>query len=121
MHMSNWKRCLPGRVEYMEKILGMIGLAKRARALCAGGFLSEDAIKSGNAKFVIIASDASDRSKKNIINSCEYYKVPYVEFSDMQSLGKVTGGGEKSVLAVTDMNFAKALKEKIGAVQRKDR
>ena len=119
--MSNWKRCLPGRDEYMEKILGMIGLAKRARALCGGGFLSEDAIKTGKAKLVILACDASDRSKKNIINSCEYYKVPYVEFSNMQSLGKVTGGGEKSVVTITDFNFAKALKEKIGAVQRKDR
>ncbi len=105
----------------MEKTLGMIGLAKRARALCGGGFLCEDAIKSGKARLVILAMDASDRSKKNIINSCEYYKVPYVEFSDMQSLGKVTGGGEKAVLAITDSNFAKALKEKIGALQRKDR
>lgn len=105
----------------MENILGMIGLAKRARALCGGAFLSEDAIKSGKAKFVIVACDASEKSKKNIINSCEYYKVPYLEFSDMQSLGKVTGGSEKSVLAITDTSFAKALKEKIGALQRKDR
>ena len=105
----------------MEKILGMIGLAKRARALCGGAFLTEEAIKSGKARFVIVACDASEKSKKNIINSCEYYKVPYVEFSDMLSLGKVTGGGEKAVLTITDSNFAKALKEKIGAIQRKDR
>lgn len=105
----------------MEKILGMIGLAKRARALCGGGYLTSETIKAGKAKLVIVACDASDRSKKDIINSCEYYKVPYVEFSDMQSLGKITGGGEKSVLAITDQNFAKALKEKIGVAQRKDR
>ena len=116
MPMNNLIICLTGRDEYMEKILGMIGLARRARALCGGGYLTEEAIKDGKAKFVIVACDASDRSKKNIINSCEYYNVPYVEFSDMESLGRVTGGGEKSVLAITDQNFAKALKEKIGTI-----
>jgi len=101
----------------MEKVLGMIGLAKRAGKISAGGFLCEDAIKKRTAKLVIIASDASDKSKKSITDSCKYYKIPYVEFSDKDSLGKYCGGGERSVVSVNDKNFAEAIRTKIAVVQ----
>lgn len=105
----------------MEKVLGMIGLAKRAGALSTGTFGCEEAIKAKQSKLIIIAEDASDKSKKMFIDSCMYYKVPFIIFSDKLNLGKFTGGGEKIVISVNDANFAKALNEKIAAEQRKDR
>lgn len=105
----------------MIDILGLIGLSKKAGKLSAGTFACETSIKSHDAKLIIIATDASHNSKKTIKDSCSYYKVPFVEFSDMDSLGKYSGGGQKAAVSVNDDNFATAIKQKIEMVQRKDR
>ncbi|MBP3361134.1 MAG: ribosomal L7Ae/L30e/S12e/Gadd45 family protein [Clostridia bacterium] len=105
----------------MDKVLGMIGLAKRAGAVSAGGFLCTDAIKKRTARLVIIAADASEKSKKSIIDSCIFYKIPFLEFSVKDELGRYSGGGEKSVISINDRNFAEAIIKKIGTAQRKDR
>lgn len=105
----------------MNNILGMLGLAKRAGLLSSGAFGCEEAIKSGQAKLVIYAQDASDNTKKTINNSCSYYKVPCIEFSDMESLGRYSGGGDKAVVTVNDEKFAAAIMQKIEMVYGKDR
>lgn len=113
--------CVRIKGKIMEKILGFIGLAKRAGAVSVGTFVCETSIKSQVSKLIIIASDASEKSKKSIIDACKYYKVPFLEFSDKESLGRFTGGGEKVVISVNDQSFAKAIYDKIDSVQRKDR
>lgn len=105
----------------MEKILGFIGIAKRAGKVSVGSFVCETAIKSGASELIIIASDASDKTKKALTDACNYYNVPFLEFSDMGSLGKATGGCEKVVISVNDKGFAKAIHEKIDSFTRKDR
>lgn len=105
----------------MEKLLGMIGLAKRAGYVSVGGFACESAVKSRTSKLIILAADASHNTKKTIIDSCAYYNIPFLEFSDMKNLGKFTGGGEKAVISINDRNFADSIKKKFDGIQRKDR
>ena len=105
----------------MEKILGFIGIAKRAGKVSVGTFVCESAIKSGASMLIIIAEDASEKTKKTLIDACEFYNVPFLEFSDMESLGRITGGGEKVVVSINDEGFAKALNDKINSFKRKDR
>ena len=50
----------------MEKIFGMLGLARRAGKLIYGSDAAVNAVRSGKAKAVILAADASDRTKKLI-------------------------------------------------------
>lgn len=97
----------------MDKILGLIGLAKRAGKVLGGEFAVSAAVKDKSAKLVIIATDASDNTKKSMKNSCEYYKVKYIEFSDADSLGRYTGSNLRALIAITDSGFAKAIEEKI--------
>ena len=87
----------------------MIGLAKRANKVSGGEFICKKAIKSGYAKLAILAEDASENTKKSILNSCNYYKVKAVEFADMESLGKYSGGGQRAVICVNDKNLAEAI------------
>ncbi len=100
----------------MDKALQMIGMAKRAGKLRTGQLLCEKAVKSGEAKLVVIASDASDNTKKSLKNTCAYYGVDVREYSDMDSLGTFSGGGQKSAAAVTDNNFAKAVLDKMNTL-----
>lgn len=96
----------------MNKLLGMLGLAKRAGKLSAGTFICEKTIKSGTAKLVVIASDASENTKKTISNSCKYYKVNVIEYSTMAEIGHVVGAkADRAVVSVNDNNFAKAISD----------
>ena len=97
----------------MERILGMIGLAKRAGCVVGGDFAVTSAVKDKKAKLVIIAENASSNTKKKIENSCEQYGVDYVEFSDTYSLGRYTSSDVRATIAITDTNFAEAIVAKI--------
>lgn len=95
----------------MNRLFGMLGLAKRAGKVSTGAFICDKAIRSHRAKLVILAGDASENTKKSIRNTCEYYKVRLIEYSDMAGLGHATGGGERAVVSVDDNNFAKAISD----------
>ena len=47
-----------------DKILSMLGLAKKAGKLAGGEFSVEKAVKSGRAAVVIVAADASQNTHK---------------------------------------------------------
>ncbi|MCH5212926.1 MAG: ribosomal L7Ae/L30e/S12e/Gadd45 family protein [Oscillospiraceae bacterium] len=93
----------------MKKLFGMLGLAKRAGKVSTGAFICDKMIKSGRARLVILAQDASENTKKSVRDSCRYYKIKLIEISDMATLGHATGGGDRAVVSVNDNNFAKAI------------
>ncbi len=96
----------------MDKLLQMLGMAKKAGKVTTGEILCEKAIKSGESVLVIIAKDISQNSKKDITNLCKYYGVRYIEYADMELLGKYTGGGYRAVVSVNDDGFAKVILNK---------
>lgn len=94
----------------MNKLLNMLGLAKRAGKISTGSFICEKMIKSNNARLVVVAKDASKNTKKAIFDACGYHKVRIMEYSDMLSLGNAVGAGApRAVVSVNDNNFAKAI------------
>ncbi len=96
----------------MNKVLNMLGLAKRAGKVVSGTFLCTKAIKDGSSKLILIAQDCSPGSKKAVIDSCNYYSIPFIEYADMELLGKFTGNECRAVVSVNDSNFAKAILDK---------
>ncbi len=97
----------------MNKILGMIGLAKRAGKVVSGEYLCDKAIKKGESKLIIIAEDISDNGKKAITDACTYYNVEYIVFAKASELGQFTGSGRRTVISVNDENFKNAILSKI--------
>lgn len=95
----------------MDKLLSMLGLAKRAGKVSSGGVGCEQAIKGKAAQLVIIAANASENTKKSFNNSCTYYGVRAIEYSDTESLGRAIGTEERAVVCVNDKNFAKAISD----------
>ena len=91
--------------------IGLLGLAKKAGKACCGARLCEQAVKERKAKLVIIATDASEQTKKSISDCCKYYKVKYAEASDKESIGHITGTDVCSCVAVTDKSFADGLQK----------
>lgn len=107
MFMIVWKRSLMSRVK--SKTYSMIGLATRARNLVSGEFSTEKAIKEGKAFLVIVAEDASNNTKKQFRNSCEFYHVAYREFGTKAELGHAMGKEQRASLAITNEGFANSI------------
>ena len=97
----------------MNKGLSMVGLATRARGTVSGEFATEKAVKERKAKLVIVATDASDNTKKLFRNKCEYYGVPFFIVGTKEELGKVTGAVMRASLAVVDGRFSDNIIEKL--------
>lgn len=93
----------------LTKALSMISLATKAGKTESGEFSTEKAVKTFYAELVIVASDASDNTKKKFKNMCEFYEVPFYVYGDKDSLGHAMGKEFRASLAVTDLGFAKGI------------
>ena len=94
-----------------NKVLSLIGLATKAGKTASGEFLTEREVKSGKAALVIVAGDASENTKKNFRNMCDYYKVPIYFYEDKDTLGHAMGKQFRASLAVLDEGFAKGIRK----------
>ena len=97
----------------INKIYGMLGLAKRAGKVISGESGCKDSVRFGSAYLVIIAEDTGVNKKKSITDSCNYYGVPYYEIGTMEQNGRAVGNSFNAVLSVTDKGFAKSIEKHI--------
>jgi ribosomal protein L7Ae-like RNA K-turn-binding protein len=91
-----------------DKAFGYLGLAAKAGKVFSGEFQTEEAIKRGKAKVVVLATDASENTKKHFKDMCEYRKIPYVELTEKEELGRRIGRSFRASLAITDQGLADA-------------
>ena len=90
-------------------MISMIGLAKRAGKLVSGEFSTEQAVKKGLARLVIVAADASDNTKKLFSDKCTYYEVPIIITKDKDNLGRAIGKEFRASIGILDESFAQAI------------
>lgn len=90
-----------------QKILNLIGLAYRARKLSLGVDTIITDIQRNRVHFVLIAKDAQKNSKKQLIDKCESYNVPFGELANRQLLGNAIGKQARVAIGVLDKGFAR--------------
>lgn len=100
--MSNLKRSLI----ILNKVASYIGLCTKAGRSTSGEFAVEQAIKDGKAFIVIMATDASENTKKKFRDKCQYRNVPLIEWGDKYTLAKTVGKEVRAVVAILDEGFA---------------
>ncbi len=100
-----------------EKALSYISLAAKAGKLVSGGYMVEKSITTGTAFLVIIASDASDNTRKKFTNKCKYYNVPCVSFSDSDTLGQRIGKQSRTTLSVTEQGLARQVISRLCSIE----
>ncbi len=115
MYMTVWRRSLE-KVK-QDKVLSLLGLATRSRRVDSGEFMTEKAVKSGSAYLVIVAEDASDNTKKEFFNMCNFYHVPVCCYGTKEQLGHAMGKEMRASLAVTDEGFSKSLKQLLNVTE----
>ncbi len=100
-----------------DKILGLLGLMRRANALDVGETNSGAAVKAGRAKLLLLASDASDNARRRAETFVFGHRtflltLPYTKAEVSGSVGV----SSCSMAAVTDIGFANALMKALAAV-----
>ena len=66
-----------------DNVLSMLGLAKRGGNIVSGEFSVENAIRDGSAYLVVIAKDASDKTKKKFSVSMQHYTFAVSAFVEL--------------------------------------
>ena len=87
-----------------KKILGMLGLASRARKITFGADSTIENIKK--VKLIIIAEDASERTKTKFIKLAEDSKIPIIIGGNIEELSKSIGKQNKAIIGVKESNIA---------------
>ncbi len=94
-----------------QRLLSALGLAQKAGKLASGDTAVQMAVKSGKAKFLLIAADAAENSRKNMKNMAESYGIPVDECASRELLGSAIGRAQRSAVAVLDKGFATMIKK----------
>lgn len=68
-------------------------------AVCEG-------VERRRVKLVIVGTDTSEKSKKNIKYVCTNNGINVIEFSTMEELSKIIGKKNKAIIGITDKNFS---------------
>lgn len=89
-----------------QQLLNLIGLAYRARKLSLGVDTISKDIQNERIYFVLIATDIEKNSKKQLIDKCHYYEVPYGSITDRYTLGNALGKQPRVAIGITERGFA---------------
>lgn len=89
----------------MNKAIGCLGLAVKARRCISGEVLMKGFAKGG-IHLVIMADDIGENSKKKLIDKCAFYNIPYA-FLDKDDMASVMSN--RKTVGITDKGFATQL------------
>ena len=70
-------------------------------------------VKAGKARLEIVATDASDGSKKRYNDMCTFYRVPLYFYGTKETLGHCIGKEMRASVAVMEDGFAKGIEKKL--------
>ncbi len=91
------------------KILNLIGLARRAGHVASGDAAVRGVIQRGGARLVVISEDAAERTREAFGRLARDAGIPLVFYGTRESLGGILGKPIRSVVAITDENFAQGI------------
>lgn len=92
-----------------DKVLNLLGIAKRAGELTTGEEKTIESIRSQAAKVVFLADDASSNTSKKVKDKCSYYNIPLIDKYSNMELSQATGASNRVVLSITDSGFSKKM------------
>ncbi|MCH5298996.1 MAG: ribosomal L7Ae/L30e/S12e/Gadd45 family protein [Ruminococcus sp.] len=96
-----------------DKILGLLGLCRRAGKLTPGNDAVIDDIQNHRASLVIVTADISKNTEKKLTTACRRFDTEIVTLDRSKDELSFAIGKFSTVVAVCDEGFAKKLYELI--------
>lgn len=94
-----------------KKILGLVGLAARARKVSFGADSVELQTKKRKVKLIIVAEDSSTRTKEKFIKLSEQFNIPIEIMGEIDELSKAIGKSNKAIIGIEDINLASEIQK----------
>lgn len=95
----------------MDAVLNLLGLARRAGRVTVGEETTAAAVRAGEARLVVLASDAAER----LVRRADHFGLPTLRLSaDKLTLGGALGKSTCAIAAVTDPGLAASVAERYG-------
>jgi ribosomal protein L7Ae-like RNA K-turn-binding protein len=105
-------------VSAQDRLLGAIGLCRRAgKLVCGVDLICTEMRKRKSVQLVLAASDVSDNTKKKLNDKCKFYGVT-LAFLPCTAEGLAAAVGKDApigAVAITDAGFVQAVKEHLPA------
>ena len=96
-----------------KRLSSILSLCMKAGMLKTGDFASVSALRSREAKLILLADDASGNTKKKYINKGYFYNIPVYICCRIADLSHATGVVNRAVFAVTDSGFAANIEKRL--------
>lgn len=93
----------------MNKIFSMLGLCMKAGKLAYGSDMVEEKIKYNKVSLLIIAEDASEKTKRKFMKVAEQNNLKIYFCSTIDELSCKVGKDNKAVFGIMDKNFAEKI------------
>lgn len=93
-----------------DKILTILGFANRARKLTLGMSATQNALKKGQLKLIILAEDCA-RNARSKIEQANRHNIEIFSYSNKENLGAFFKRGELGIIGIQDQDFANSLKK----------
>lgn len=97
----------------MNKLTSSITFCKRLGKLTAGFDAVKDKLDSKEAKLILLASDLSQKTLKEIEYLCGIFEVPFYQTAITLDEYWYLIGKRSGVLAVTDSGFARKIQQQL--------
>lgn len=97
-----------------NKAYDILGLAQRAGKVISGEAGAEAHLHRGNAKLVILAEDASDRTKRFFSELAAGAKASVITAGNKTRIGLALGKSPRAVVVINDEGFARRLEQLLG-------
>ena len=89
-----------------RKLVSMISLAMRAGKVITGEDGCLKAVQSGKAHLVLVATDASNNTRKKFADKSGYYGVPCYCYFSKSEVEAAIGKPNRATIAIADEGFA---------------
>ncbi len=94
-----------------KEIFNLMGLGARGRLIVSGNEQVIASIRNQELKLVIIATDASEATKKQLIDKSSFYKITYILFARSDQLGNAIGKEYRTAVGIKDVGIARRIED----------
>lgn len=91
------------------KLCGLIGLSTKAGRIVCGTDACLEELRKGKINLIIVAVDASDRTKLTFMQEAKKNHVAIYEILSIEELSRAMGKVNKAVVGIKDIGFSKKM------------
>lgn len=92
-----------------DSLQSMLGLCQRAGKVASGDLAAEQALKKRKANLLLLAVDASDRTREKFMELAERTGVKCYCVGTRDQLGEALGKAHRAAVVIQSRDFAKGM------------